>query len=70
MSTRQVPEQVGDLPRVGRPANSALLIEGITTQQQVAEYGKRRLANLHGVGPKAIRILTEALERNGLDFAD
>lgn len=53
MSTRDVPEQIGDLTRTGRPANSALLLEGVTTLAEVASYGKKRLGSLHGVGPKA-----------------
>lgn len=31
MSTRDIPAQIGDLPPIGRPANSALLQTGITT---------------------------------------
>jgi predicted flap endonuclease-1-like 5' DNA nuclease len=61
MSTKDVPRQIGDLPPIGRPANSALLLQGITTLDQVAEYGPKNLLDLHGVGPKAVRILEEAL---------
>lgn len=70
MSTRDVPEQIGDLPRIGRPANSALLLEGVTTLAEVASYGKKRLGSLHGVGPKALRILSDALDEAGLSWAD
>lgn len=70
MSTRDVPERIGDLPAIGRPANSALLTEGVTTLEQVAEYGSRRLLALHGVGPKAIRILRDELTARGLVFSD
>lgn len=70
MSTRDVPEQIGDLPRIGRPANSALLAEGITSLSEVAAFGRKRLADLHGVGPKAIRILADELESQGIEFAD
>lgn len=69
MSTRDVPAQIGDLPRIGRPANSALLNEGITTLEQVAALGRTRLAALHGVGPKAIALLAEAIRERGLDFS-
>ncbi|NYE71672.1 helix-hairpin-helix domain-containing protein [Microlunatus parietis] len=68
MSTRDVPAQIGDLPRIGRPANSALLNEGITTLEQVAVLGRSRLAALHGVGPKAVTLLAEAIRERGLDF--
>lgn len=70
MTTRDVPEQIGDLPRIGRPANSALLLQGVTTLAEVAAFGKRRLGDLHGVGPKAIRILSEALDAIGIDWEE
>lgn len=70
MSTRDVPAQIGDLPPIGRPANSALLDAGITTLAQVATHSRRDLLALHGVGPKAIRILGAALAEQGLAFAE
>ncbi|MFF5216552.1 DNA-binding protein [Micromonospora sp. NPDC000442] len=70
MSTRHVPAQIGDLPPIGRPANSALLEAGITTLDQVADHSRRDLLALHGVGPKAIGILAAALTERDLTFAD
>lgn len=70
MSTRDLPEQIGDLPRIGRPANSALLAAGITTLAEVAKLGRRELLAMHGIGPKAIRILREALDERGIKFAE
>jgi predicted flap endonuclease-1-like 5' DNA nuclease len=61
MSTRDVPAQIGDLPPIGRPANSALLEAGITSLAQVAARSRRELLAMHGVGPKAVRILEGAL---------
>ncbi|PRY01927.1 helix-hairpin-helix protein [Allonocardiopsis opalescens] len=55
----------GDLPAIGRPATSALYTAGITSLEQVAERSEAELRALHGVGPKAIRILREALEASG-----
>jgi hypothetical protein len=69
MSTRDTPAQIGDLPPLGRPANSALLQAGITTLAQVASHGPGELLALHGVGPKAIRLLEAALKERGLGFA-
>jgi len=54
------------LPNIGAPATRALTTEGITTLESVAGRPARRLLALHGVGPRAIRILTEALEAAGL----
>ena len=70
MSTRHVPAQIGDLPPIGRPANSALLLAGITTLAQVATLSRTDLLAIHGVGPKAVGILGEALAGRGLAFAD
>ncbi|MFT4157994.1 MAG: hypothetical protein QM630_08740 [Microbacterium sp.] len=70
MSTRDFPEQIGDRPRIGRPANSALLAQGITTLVDVAGFGKKQLLALHGVGPKAIHILSKALDERGLTWGD
>ncbi len=69
MSTRDVPAQIGDLPPIGRPANSALLLAGITTLEQIAGHSRRDLLAMHGIGPKAIRILEAALEDRGLTFS-
>lgn len=55
------------LPAIGAPATRALENAGITTLESVAGRPARRLLDLHGVGPRAIRILQEALARAGLD---
>ncbi|GIF73300.1 hypothetical protein Asi02nite_28180 [Asanoa siamensis] len=65
-----MPERIGDLPPIGRPANSALLAAGITTLDQVAALSRRDLLAMHGVGPKAVRILAAALAGQGRGFAD
>ncbi|WJK42856.1 DNA-binding protein [Solwaraspora sp. WMMA2056] len=70
MSTRHLPAQVGDLPPIGRPANSALLAAGVTTLAQVATYRRDDLLAMHGIGPKAVGILATALAERGLAFAD
>ena len=70
VSTRDVPEQIGDLPKIGRPANSALQVQNIKTLAEVAAFGKKRLLALHGVGPKAVRILGDALAERGIDWAE
>lgn len=56
------------LPRIGSPATNALAGEGVVTLEQVATWTERDLLALHGVGPKAIRILREAMSERGLDF--
>ncbi|MEV6373438.1 DNA-binding protein [Micromonospora musae] len=70
MSTRREPAQIGDLPPIGRPANTALREAGITTLAQVAAHRRRDLLAMHGVGPKAVSTLAAALAERGLAFAD
>jgi predicted flap endonuclease-1-like 5' DNA nuclease len=62
-------EPARDLPNLGRPAGRALDAQGITTLAEVAARSESELLSLHGVGPKAIRILREALEAEGRSFA-
>ena len=54
---------------IGNPATGALLHAGITDLDQVAARTEREVLALHGVGPKAIRILREALAERGQAFA-
>lgn len=58
------------LPKIGRPATQALHLIGVTTLEQVARHSQRELLALHGVGPKAARILKAELEAHGLEFAE
>jgi len=56
-----VPES-SDLPKaIGRPATRALLQAGLTTLDDVARVSEKDLLALHGVGPRAVRVLNEAL---------
>jgi predicted flap endonuclease-1-like 5' DNA nuclease len=56
----------GDLPAaIGKPATRALLAAGITTLDDVAARSSTELLALHGVGPKAVRILAEVLAERG-----
>jgi hypothetical protein len=54
------------LPSMGRPAAGALAAAGISTLSEVSERSERELLALHGVGPKAIRLLRAALADRGL----
>jgi hypothetical protein len=50
-------------PTIGRPATQGLLNAGLVTLDDVSSKSEAELLAIHGVGPKAVRILTEALER-------
>ena len=53
------------LPSIGAPATRALASIGVTRLDQLADYRAEQLLELHGFGPKALRILEEALAANG-----
>jgi len=60
---------VGDLPNaIGKTAARELSLNGITTLHQVASHSKKELLAIHGVGPKAVAILGDALADKGLDY--
>ena len=50
------------LPNIGAPAMRALAEAGITDLRDVEDAGLDFLSTLHGVGPKAIRLLQTALD--------
>jgi hypothetical protein len=50
------------LPNVGAPAKRALGEVGVRSLEDVKRIGFDHLATLHGVGPKAIRVLKASLE--------
>lgn len=68
MSTRDVPAQIGDLPPVGRPANSTRLQAGVTFLAEAALLGRRKLVAMHGIGPKFVRLLDAAALERGHTF--
>ncbi|MBH0123764.1 DNA-binding protein [Rhodococcus sp. CX] len=57
------------LPKTSAPAQRALDGIGVATLEDLTRYTERDLLALHGMGPKAVRILREDLERHGLSFA-
>ncbi len=57
------------LPRnIGAPATRALTAAGFTELRQLADVPAADLKKLHGVGPKSLRLLQEALEQRGLSL--
>lgn len=54
------------LPRISAPATRALTGAGYTSLGRLAGVPRSELAALHGMGPKALRLIEEALEQHGL----
>lgn len=67
---RGVVEPTGpsNLPNIGRPAISALAQIGVRNVEELAHYTEREILALHGVGPRAIRILRPAMAAKGVAF--
>lgn len=60
-----------DFPaRMGRPATNALAHVGIFRLEQLTAYTEAEILKLHGVGPKAVRVLRAELAAKGLSFAE
>jgi uncharacterized protein YdhG (YjbR/CyaY superfamily) len=70
MNTKNISQQESDFPRaIGNPARNALEVAGYSKIRQLTDITEAELSRLHGMGPKALRILRETLEAKGLSFA-
>ena len=54
---------------IGAPATRALIDAGYTELRQLANVPAADLRKLHGIGPKALRLLQEALEQRGMSLS-
>jgi DNA integrity scanning protein DisA with diadenylate cyclase activity len=57
-----------DLPKTPAPAARALAAAGYNRLSQLTQVSERELQSLHGMGPKAIKILRDSLAERGLSF--
>jgi hypothetical protein len=55
-------------PKIGAPATRALENAGVQGLHELENWSERELLALHGMGPKAVRILREHLAANHLGF--
>ena len=55
-------------PAIGGPALRALATAGIRSLHELRTWRERDLLELHGMGPKGIRLLKEALAAEGLEL--
>ena len=56
--------------RLSAPALRALASVGVTRLEQLTNFSEADIKKLHGMGPHGIKQLREALEHQGLSFAD
>jgi len=61
-----VPEPTEFPDRLGKVARRELAVHGYTRYDQLTAVTAKDLLQIHGVGPKAIRILEEELAIRGL----
>jgi hypothetical protein len=54
---------------IGAPATRALTAAGYTELRQLANVPAAELRKLHGVGPKALRLLQAALAEQGMSLS-
>lgn len=57
-----------NLPKIGAPATRALEAAGYTNLKQLTRVTEAEVAQLHGMGPKALGILRDTLKAQGLSF--
>lgn len=62
--------ETGFLSKLGNPARNALEVNGITTLTELAKYSEREILKLHGMGPRSLPTLRQALMDAGLSFKD
>jgi predicted flap endonuclease-1-like 5' DNA nuclease len=55
---------------IAKPALRALASAGMTRLDQVARFTESQLLALHGMGPKALRIIKAALRAQGKSLAE
>ena len=56
-------------PVIGKVAARELALHGMTRYGDLLSRSEAELLEIHGVGPKAVRILREELARRGQSFA-
>jgi DNA-directed RNA polymerase alpha subunit len=59
-----------DLAKLGVRARRALLNAGYTRLEHLTEVTQSEVIKLHGIGPKAMGVLRNALQERGLSFRD
>ncbi|NOU86118.1 DNA-binding protein [Paenibacillus sp. LMG 31460] len=63
-------EQKSDLPKLSSPARRALSSAGYIRLEQFSKLTEAEILKLHGMGPKALEQIRQALAAKGQSFAD
>lgn len=70
MATNTPQPAENDLPAgIGKPAQRALVAAGFEWLDQLTHVRESEVLTLHGMGPKALRVLRQALSARNLSFA-
>lgn len=64
----QAQDDTGFPRGIGAPATRALTAAGYSQLRELAGVPAADLKKLHGMGPRALRVLQEALEEQGLSL--
>jgi len=62
--------ETGFLALLSGPARGALLHAGITTLTELSRHSEREILKLHGMGPKSLPTLRQALHDAEMAFAE
>ncbi|MDQ0900337.1 MULTISPECIES: DNA-binding protein [unclassified Paenibacillus] len=63
-------EQKSDLPKLSNPGRRALASAGYLRLEQFTKLTESEILKLHGMGPKALEQIRQALATKGQSFAD
>jgi len=53
---------------LAKPAQRALVENGIFTESELAQWSRKDVAQMHGIGPSAVPVLEQALRAARLGF--
>lgn len=71
MKSKANDQQESNFPSgLANPARRALAGAGYKRLEDLTKVSESEIAQLHGIGPKGIDLLRNALAANGLSFAD
>ncbi|HEX5828230.1 MAG TPA: hypothetical protein VFY23_11955 [Candidatus Limnocylindrales bacterium] len=70
MAEERIDHAAGGFPSIGQPALRAFRDAGIRRLEDCAGWTRKDLSALHGVGPRAIRLVEAALAEKGLAYRE